>query len=202
MIQKKSLVGWWGFMLMALLFAVVLGGCKNDEIGSLPEAQGGGPLVVQKFTGGSIDINGFHWFEPCYYDGASDKNATMVTGRQGSRTENTFVSSSFICSPLSSSITYALLITADGTMPNVQWANQDGTYPATTPPGHSAINPATMVTISGNDGIGPFIFKTLLFYDDYYAPPQLVFGDNESGLSPLVNGYPTTMYAGGGAIRQ
>ena len=191
-------------LLVPLLLALALLGCNGEDITSLPEAKGGGPLFLLAASGGTVDTTGTSWFEPCHADGggANYRDAAMILGPVSSRTENDYGSDpTCLTGPLLVT-SFNFQVTADGIQPSVGWVDSAG-LPTSPPPGHAATYNVTKVTINiTTSPPGPFSFKTLMLYDDHATPVQLLFGDENSGLNLDAQGYPTALNASGAAILQ
>jgi len=56
--------------------ALLVGGCNDDEISSLPEASGAPPLFIKTFSGGSIQMTGT--WGGCDNDGTNSHKTTII----------------------------------------------------------------------------------------------------------------------------
>lgn len=179
--------------LPILALAFILQACGDSGLGTV---NAGGSLVVKAFSG-TKDLNGTNWLEPCTdYGGGEYRINTMTLGATGSRTETTYSDTG--CTTGAVSNTFALVISNDGDQIGMTFSDGLGNFNATGPGSLGTTEDATRATISGNDGSGPFSFKTTLYYYDEINPALLLFGDDETIGAPIDGaGYPTSMWQGG-----
>ena len=180
----------WLLLLAIVATALVIGACSSDD-------ETTNTLTVNAESAGSMDISGITWLETCSLDSQTGEFviATMILAQTGTRTETVYSDAG--CTTETSTSTFALTVTDDGTKDVVAYVDEFGA-PAAAPTGFTLPTTATKITISGTVGGETFSFTTLVYINDLVTPLQILFGDDESVGAPTdASGYPDNMFSGG-----